>query len=112
MATLRERVWEMAKKQFIATHCGVCKLDIKCYNPLIRHFLETVIGSAVHLLIEVKILHFGASFSWLWLPLWVKSQVQYVLLSYFTHGSANVPLLIVIGCVYMELLFLQMHWPE
>jgi len=35
---------------------------------------------------------------------------------HFTHGSSNVPLLIVIGCVYMELLFLQsereLHWPE
>jgi len=47
----------MAKEQFIATHCGVGKPDIKCYNPLIQHFLETVIGSAVHWLIEVKILH-------------------------------------------------------
>ena len=57
MATLRERVWDMAIEQFIATHCGVHKLDIKCYNPLIRHFLETVIGSAIHWLFEVKILH-------------------------------------------------------
>ena len=46
----------MAKEQFIAMHCGVRKIDIKCYNPPIRHFLETVIGSAVHWLIEVNIL--------------------------------------------------------
>ena len=57
------------------------KLDIKCYNPLIRHFLETVIGSDVHWLFEVKI------FSWLWLPLWVKNRVQYILLSSFTLAS-------------------------
>jgi len=57
MATPRERVWGMAIEQFIATHCGVCKLDIKCYNPLIQHFLETVICSDVHWLFEVKILH-------------------------------------------------------
>jgi len=71
----------MAIEQFIATHCGVRKLEIKCYNPLIRHFLETVIGFAVHWLFEVA---FGASFSWLGLPLWVKSWVQYILLSYYT----------------------------
>jgi len=42
----------------------------------------------------------------------VGNQVQYILLSYFTHGSSN---LIVIGCVYMELLLKnerKLHWQE
>jgi len=47
--------------------------------------------------------------------LWVKDWVQYILLSCFTHGISNVPLLIVVGCVYIELIFLQsdweLHWP-
>ena len=69
--------------------------DIKCYNP------ETVIGSAVHWLpFATKNIAFGAGFTWLWLPLWVKNPVQYILLSCFTHGSSNVSLLIAIGCVY------------
>ena len=53
VATPRERVWDMAIEQFIATHCGVRRLDIKCYNPFIQQFLEIVIGSAVHWLFEV-----------------------------------------------------------
>ena len=54
----------MAIEQFIATHCGVRKLEFKCYNPLIRHFLETVIGSAVHWLFATKNIAFGTSFTW------------------------------------------------
>jgi len=54
-------------------------------------------------------------FTWYCLPLWAINQVQYILLSCVTHGSSNVPLLIVIGCAYMELLLQsewELHWPE
>jgi len=68
--------------------------------PLIQHFLVTVIGSAVHWLFAINNIAFGASFTSLWLPLWLKNQFQYILLNCFTHGSSNVPLLIAIGCVY------------
>ena len=91
-------------------------------NPFIRHFLETVIGSAVHWLIEVKILHLVLVLVGFGCHMWVKNWVQYIpaklfytslvprlISSYqrtgkkepgyeanFTHGSSNVPLLIVI----------------
>jgi len=54
------------------------------------------IGSAVHWLFATKNIAFGITFTWLWLPLLMKNRVQYILLSCFTHGSSQVPLLILL----------------
>ena len=71
--------------------------------------------SAVHWLFASQNITFGAVYLAL-AAIVGENRVQYILLSCVTHGSSNVPLLIVIGCAYMELLFLQseweLHWPR